>query len=147
MLIPSGILWNVIAIVRDNPNLKLFSVDKYVAIPSGILWSIIAIIDIIPTLYNSPSLSFMHLSIVIDKIIPITKKIDIIIIAGIILNVLFKYLIDSGIRSIIDIVIITPAANDSAFIVIFLVFINIGIVPNNVDSPANVVKMKAIMFI
>ena len=45
-------LCNIIAIPKDIPKLTSKEVDIKVIIPSGILWSIIAIIEIIPTLYK-----------------------------------------------------------------------------------------------
>lgn len=55
----------------------------------------------------------------------------------------------SGIKSIIDTVIITPDAKLSADTSILFVFIfkNIGIVPNSVDKPASVVRINAFVFI
>ena len=137
------------AIVSDNPSFRFDSVDKKVAIPSGILCSIIASIDIIPILYSSPSLfGVTYLSIVIDSIIPIHINMSVRIIVGNILNVVCRYVIVSGIKSIIDTVIITPDAklSDAAIILLLLfLFINIIIVPISVDRPASVVNINPIL--
>lgn len=64
--------------------------------------------------------------------------------------ILFKLslnkLIDSGIRSVIDTQIITPAAKDKEDKTILLVsffLIKIKMVPSIVDKPANTVSKKA----
>ncbi len=55
-------------------------------------------------------------------------------------------LYDSGIKSIIDIVIITPEANPKAEMIIFLFFgINISTVPINVEILAKKVNKKGII--
>ncbi len=57
-------------------------------------------------------------------------------------------LIDSGIRSVIEIHSITPLANARDEVInlfIFLIFINIGITPSMVDKPAIRVNKKAIL--
>ena len=56
-----------------------------------------------------------------------------------------KELIDSGIKSKIEIHIITPDAKEQALDIIkslFLILIKIGIIPINVDIPANDVRIK-----
>ena len=50
ILIPSGILCMVIAIVIEIPNFMFSFVVIKVAIPSGMLWSIIPIVVINPSL-------------------------------------------------------------------------------------------------
>ena len=52
ILIPSGMLWSVMAIAKDRPSWVFSVVVKKVAIPSGILCIIIASMEMIPTLYN-----------------------------------------------------------------------------------------------
>ena len=74
----------------------------------------------------------------------IPKK-DIIIVLILFILSLNK-LIDSGIRSVIDTQIITPAAKDKEDKTILLVsffLIKIKIVPSIVDKPANTVSKKA----
>ena len=58
---------------------------------------------------------------------------------------LFKYRILSGIKSIIEIQIITPEAkaqDDDIILLWSLILINMGIVPNMVARPAMVVKIN-----
>ena len=74
ILIPSGILWKLMARARERPNFWLVDADKKVAIPSGILWRIIASIDTIPRWNNLLLLLGKNLSIKIENIIPVTKK-------------------------------------------------------------------------
>ena len=141
--IPSGILCNAIAIDKVIPNFKLCVVAMYVAIPSGILCIMMAIIDITPTLYKL-SLLGINLSINIDIIIPILILINKNIMD---IKLGLNSLILSGIKSNIDTVNITPAANDKAVLITlssFLKFININIVPIIVESPAIIVSKKAI---
>lgn len=154
MLIPSGMLWKAIASVRAIPNFILLVVAIKVAIPSGILCKIMASMLIMPILYN---LLFLELfsgsnaSIVIEQIIPITKKIKQKRIFGTILNILLNSLKASGNKSVNDTVIITPAAKAREFMTIlslFLNLINIGSVPINVDNPAIIGSIKGyILFI
>ena len=85
ILIPSGILCNAIAILRESPILIFVELVINVAIHSGILCKIMANILIIPTLYSLLLLALFsgkYLSIVIDKIIPIQIHINITIILG-----------------------------------------------------------------
>ncbi len=125
MLIPSGILCNVIAIVSFIPKLILVLVDIKVAIPSGILCIIIEIMDIIPTLYNKSFEFGIESFINNDIIIPILIEIKIINNNGIILIVLFNKLYVCGIKSNSDIKSITDEENDSDFIIILLFLIYI----------------------
>ena len=62
-----------------------------------------------------------------------------------ILNDELIYFNDSGIKSNMDTDNITPLAKEHAEAInlfSFLIFINIGIVPNIVDNPARVVKIN-----
>lgn len=62
------------------------------------------------------------------------------------MNLVCSKLIDSGIKSVNDIVIITPAAklNELTIILlVFFVFINIKKVPIKVDNPAIEVNINA----
>ena len=103
--------------------------------------------EIRPILYNFPSLfGFIYLSIVIDNIIPIHIKMSVKSIVGIILNVVCSNDTPSGIKSIIDTVVITPAAKASDFIIILSsFFINIRSVPISVESPARDVSINPIL--
>ena len=61
------------------------------------------------------------------------------------LKEVFRYLIDSGIKSVIEIQIITPDAKlhaEDIILSLFLILINIGITPIKVDKPANEVKIN-----
>lgn len=62
-------------------------------------------------------------------------------------KLLFSKLIDSGIKSVIDTHIITPAAKaseDRTILLVFLFFIKIKIVPIIVDKPASKDNINAI---
>ena len=77
ILIPSGILWKLIASAKDSPNPLLVELERNVATPSGILCIIIASIETRPNLYSFLLLILLlslvgkNLSINIDTITPI----------------------------------------------------------------------------
>lgn len=61
------------------------------------------------------------------------------------LNLVLRYFNDSGIRSSIEIHIMTPLANEQAadmMLFCFLILINIGINPIKVATPAKEVRIK-----
>ena len=125
-----------------------------VVIPSGILWIIKTIIEIIPNLYNL--LSEINLSTskdaVNERMIPTTINIAAIKITGNIANLSNSKKTDSGINEIRDIASITPLEKDkvNARIVFWYFFFKRhGIIPSNVEKPANEVvkKLKIILFI
>lgn len=149
--IPSGILCRAIAIVREMPKEVDLVVDIKVAIPSGMLCNIIASIEIIPTLYKELLLVLVGnvLSITVEMIMPKNRKVKHkrIIMASLKLLSIFN---DSGIRSVIETQIMTPAAKarlDTIILFSCFNFINIGSVPIRVDSPASVVNKKAIFIL
>lgn len=150
MDIPSGILWRVIASVKDSPKLMFLVVEIKVAIPSGMLWIMIANMDISPTLYKELLLVVGNvLSINIERKIPIMTKVKLI---NIIVKLLYFFNIfrDSGIKSVIDTQSITPDAKAKEAQIIFsslLILKKIKVVPNMVESPAMVVSRKAIFIL
>ena len=136
------------AMVREIPREVSLVVDIKVAIPSGMLCIIIASIDIIPTLYRE--LLFGDIFFPIIELVSIPISIDIIMNNSINSSgkVLLNILIDSGIRSVIEIHNITPLANARDEIInlfIFFVFINMGMIPKRVDKPDIRVNKKAIL--
>ena len=61
------------------------------------------------------------------------------------LKLVLKYLMDSGIRSVIDMQIITPDANAHAeeiILSLFLILKKMGIIPIRVDNPAKEVRIS-----
>ena len=152
ILIPSGILWKLIAKAKDRPNPLLVELDRKVATPSGILCIIIASMETRPNLYSFLllidllSLLGKNLSINIDIITPRQIKIKRNKRAGKPLNIEVKRLKDSGIKSVRDTHIITPLAKDSDAKIIYLSFFNLksrGIKPIKVESPARVDNINA----
>ena len=154
IVIPSGILCNAIDMASDIPNLVFFVVDIKVIIPSGILCNIIAIHDIMPSLWRKFIFSIFAIDLSIWVVISIPSIMKVIDmrqqeIFGI---CCFSKEIDSGKRSVMDTDNITPAAKAKLAMIIFSSFFNenrMGIIPNKVDKPANVVIMndKVILFI
>ena len=152
ILIPSGILWKLIAKARDKPNPLLVELERKVAIPSGILCIIIASIETRPNLYSFLllidllSLLGRNLSINIDVIIPRQVNIKRNKRAGKPLNIEVKRLKDSGIKSVSDTHIITPLAKDRDAKIIYFSFFNLksrGMKPIKVESPARVDNINA----
>lgn len=152
ILIPSGILWKLIAKAKDKPNPLLVELERKVATPSGILCIIIASIETRPNLYSFLllidllSLLGKNLSINIDIITPRQINIKRNKRAGKPLNIVVKRLKDSGIKSVRDTQIITPLAKDSDAKIIYFSFFNLksrGIKPIKVESPAKVDKINA----
>ena len=152
ILIPSGILWKLIARAKDKPKLILVELERKVAIPSGILCIIIASIETRPSLYNFLllidllSLLGKNLSINIEIITPRQININKNKRAGKPLNIEVNRLKDSGIKSVRDTQIITPLAKEREDKIIVLSFFKLkskGIKPINVESPAKVDNINA----
>ena len=152
ILIPSGILWKLIARAKDNPNPLLVELERKVATPSGILCIIIASIETRPNLYSFLllidllSLLGKNVSINIDAIIPRQININKNKRAGNPLNIEVKRLKDSGIKSVRDTQIITPLAKDKDAKIIYFSFFNLksrGIKPIKVERPAKVDNKNA----
>ena len=80
-----------------------------------------------------------------DFIFDLNKlQVKIYIIAGNLGKILINKLYDSGIKSVIDTVNITPDVKASEAIIIFsFFFLNIKIVPSIVENPAKIVKVNA----
>lgn len=147
MPIPSGILCNAMAKQIDIPSMIFLLLTIKVTIPSGILWRIITIIDKIPILKRL--LLLLTLSTIFSKknddMMPIKREIKQMAIRRIPVYLVFKYLRDSGIKSIIDTQIMTPDAKAHELDIILLRSLtlkNIGNVPSRVAIPARVVKIK-----
>ena len=152
ILIPSGILWKLIARAKDSPKLILVELERNVATPSGILCIIIASIETRPNLYSFLllidllSLLGKNLSINIDVITPIQINIKRNKRAGKPLNIVVRRLKDSGIKSVRDTQIITPLAKDKDAKIIYFSFFNLksrGIKPIKVERPAKVDNKNA----
>ena len=152
ILIPSGILWKLIAKAKDKPNPLLVELERKVATPSGILCIIIASIETRPNLYSFLllidllSLLGKNLSINIDVITPRQINIKRNKRAGNPLNIVVNRLKDSGIKSVRDTQIITPLAKDKEDRIIVFSFFKLksrGIKPIKVESPAKVDNIKA----
>ena len=152
ILIPSGILWKLIASAKESPKLLLVDALKKVAIPSGILCIIIASIETSPKRYNFLLLKLLsklfgkNLSINIEIITPKLINIKRNKRAGKVLKIEVNKLNDEGIKSVKQTQNITPLAKARADIIIFFSFLklkNKKINPNKVDDPASVAKIKA----
>ena len=152
ILIPSGILWKLIASAKDSPNPLLVELERNVATPSGILCIIIASIETRPNLYSFLLLILLlslvgkNLSINIDTITPIEINIKRNKRAGNTLNIEVNRLKDLGIKSVRDTQSITPLAKDKDANIIYFSFFNLksrGIKPIRVERPAKVDKINA----
>ena len=146
--IPSGILCKVIAIAIFIPKFKSLLLVKNVIIPSGILCIINTIALIIPNLYKLLPFSSNLFTILLDKFIKNTPRLNTKIDKNNpkylnLKNISKKEL---GIKSNILINIITQEEKLKLILknlLIFLILININIQPIKVESPANVLIKKA----
>ena len=138
-------LCNAIAIANLIPIVGLDVYEINVAIPSGMLCIMIVKSESIPKLYKVDLfLSFEFLFIILKINIPSENKNNVTNIAWFLLNVWVNNLNDSGISENIDKVIITPDENikDEEIILSLLFFNKQGIIPREVDKPANRVVIK-----
>ena len=104
--------------------------------------------DINPTLYSESLLLINSFLKILLISIPVKTAININNGIYISLSDARSILIDSGIRSVMDIVSITALANDkeeAIILLVFLKFIKIGNIPNNVTKPEIMVIKKAIL--
>ena len=128
IVIPSGMLWELIAKAKDKAKLMSVEVERKVGIPWGILCIIIASLETTPNLYKFLLLILLfslfgkNLSISIEIITPRLININKNKRAGKPLKIEVNKLNDSGIKSVKETHIITPLAKDREAKIIFFSF-------------------------